>query len=43
MFGRQARNTSRMKQCCFDGTCFDGFLNLGFRIRDLTGKAMFDC
>ena len=42
MFGRRARNTSRMKQCCFDGTCFDGFLNLGSRIGDLTGKAMFD-
>ena len=41
MSGRQARNTNRMKQCCFDGTCFDGFLNLWTRIGDLTGKPMF--
>ena len=31
-----------MKQCCYDGECFDGFLDLGDRIADLKGKAMFD-
>ena len=31
-----------MKQYYFDGSCFDGFLNLGNRIGDLTGKPMFD-
>lgn len=41
MSGRHARNTSRMKQCCFDGQCFDGFLDLGHRIGNLSGKAMF--
>ena len=31
-----------MKECCFNGECFDGFRDLRDRIADLTGKAMFD-
>ena len=31
-----------MKECCFSGECFDGLRDLGDRIADLNGKAMFD-
>ena len=42
MLSQQARNTSKMKECCFNGECFDGFRDLGNRISDLKGKQMFD-
>ena len=34
-------NTSKMKECCFNGQCFDGFRDLEDRIANLSGKVMF--
>ena len=38
---QHVRNTSKMKECCFNGQCFDGFRDLGDRIANLSGEAMF--
>ena len=36
------RNTSKMRECCFNGTCFNNFLDLPERIGDIKGDALFE-
>ena len=36
------RNTSNMRECCFNGTCFNNFLDFSERIGNIKGDVLFE-